>query len=400
MTDQPHDKQPQEQPEKKRQQKPKSRGHGEGSVFERKTDDRNKPFVAQIPLGRGQKKIVGYYATKQEAIVAKNKALQEIELVKRVRNSRQTLGDYLEYWLENVQRLSVRLSSYVQTRIMVNCHILPALGNIPIQKLTVRDVQRFVSKLQETLSAVHVRNVHGILHKALKKAVSEDLLRENVCDRVTLPRLETTERQALTQSQARQLIRAAKGSNWEVLLIVALTTALRHGELRALRWRDIDMDTGELHVRHTAGRVPGYGYVESEPKSKKSRRTVVLHAFVIETLKSHRVAQLEQRLKVGSTWQDRDLVFPGKTGNYFHKNTLYSNFHKILAKAGLPLMRIHDLRHSAATILLAMGVNIKVVQEILGHSNISMTLGIYGHVLPGMQEEAMKKWGNVLGERW
>ena len=285
-----------------------------------------------------------------------------------------------------------------QTRTMIRCHILPALGNIPIQKLTVRDVQRFVSKLQGTLSPVHVRNIHGILHKALKKAVSEDMLRENVCDRVTLPRLETNEMRALTQMQAQQLLQAARGSDWEALLIVALTTGLRHGELRALKWSDVDLDKGELHVQHTAGRVPGYGYIESEPKSKKSRRTVALHAFVIEILKSHRIAQLEQRLKVGGTWQDLNLVFPSKTGNYFHKGTLYRNFHKILAKAGLPLMRIHDLRHSAATILLAMGVNIKVVQEILGHSNISMTLGIYGHVLPGMQEEAMKKWGNILGE--
>src|SRR5260370_29008594 len=107
--------------------------------------------------------------------------------------------------------------------------------NIPIQKLTVRDVQQFVSKLQGSLSAVHVRNVHGLLHKALKNAVRENLLRENVCDRVTLPRIETLERKALTQSQAQQLIRAAKGSTIEVLLIVALTTGLRLGELRALR---------------------------------------------------------------------------------------------------------------------------------------------------------------------
>src|SRR5260370_19644250 len=128
MTDQLLNEQPQEQPAKKRQQRPKGRGHGEGSVFERKTGDRNKPWVAQIPLDRGQKRIVGYYATKPEAIKAKNKALQEIEQVKRVSNSRQTVREYLEYWLENVHRLSVRLSSYVQTLSMVKCHIFPALG--------------------------------------------------------------------------------------------------------------------------------------------------------------------------------------------------------------------------------------------------------------------------------
>jgi len=398
MTDQPHEKQPQDQPEKKRQQKPKGRGHGEGSVFERKGGDRSKPWVAQVPLGRGKKRTVGYYASKQEAITAKNKALHDLEQLKRVKSSRQTLGEYLEYWLEHVQRLSVKLSTYVQNRIVLKCHILPTLGNIPIQKLAVRDVQQFYSKLLVTLSAGRVRNVHAILHKALKNAVRENLLRENVCDRVTLPRRNTPERRSLTQDQAQKLVEAAKESKFEALLIVALTTGLRHGELRALTWHDVDLEKGEVHVRRSVLALEGHGNVESEPKTRGSRRTVALHAFVIDVLKNHRLALLEVRLKIGSGWVDRDLVFPNRIGDYFNKGTLYSNFHKLLAQAGLPRMRIHDLRHSTATLLLAMGVNIRVVQEVLGHSNISTTLGTYGHVLPGMQEDAMKKWGNVLEE--
>lgn len=397
MTDQHLNEQ--EQPEKKRQQKPKGRGHGEGSVFERKGGNRNKPWVAQIPLGGGKKRIVGYYSTKQGAITAKNKALQEIELMRRVKNSRQTLAMYLEYWLEHVQKNAVKLSSYVGIRTILNRHIIPALGHIPIQKLTVRDVQQFYGGLQLKLSKRYTKNIHNILHKALKDAVREDLLKENVCDRVTLPRLEVKERRSLTQSQAQQLLQAAKGSKLEVLVIVALTTGLRHGELRALRWSNVDLDRGELHVLRSALHLHGYGIIESEPKTKSSRRTVALHSFVVETLKEHRVDQLEQRLKAGSGWKNLDLVFPCRTGNYFSDSTLYRHFAKILSHAGLPPMHFHDLRHSAATILLAMGVNIKVVQEILGHSNISMTLGVYGHVLPGMQEEAMKKWGNVLGEQ-
>jgi integrase len=396
MTNQPHDEQPQEQP--KRHHKPKDRGHGEGSVFMRKGGDRNKPWVAQIPLGRGKKQTVGYYATKQEAVVAKNKALQDIEQLQRVKNSRQTLGEYLEYWLEHVHRLSVRLSTYVQNRALLKLHLIPALGNVPLQKLTARDVQQLYSKLQERLSAGRVKNLHVLLHKALKHAMEDNLVRENVCDRVTLPRMETDERPVLTQAQARLLVQAAKETRLETLLTVVVTTGMRHGELRALRWQDVDLDKKEIHVRYSSGWVPGYGNVQSEPKTKKGRRTIALHPFVVEALRSHRTEQLEQRLKAGAAWQDHDLVFPGRTGNYFNRPTLYKNFHKILAKAGLPRIRLHDLRHSAATILLAMGVNIRVVQEILGHSSISITLGIYGHVLPGMQEEAMQKWDNVLGE--
>lgn len=398
MTDQSQRQLP-EQPAKKRQQKPKGRGHGEGSVFERKTGDRNKPWVAQVSLGQGQKRIVGYYATKQEAIAAKNKALQEIEQLKRVKNSRQTLRVYLEYWFEHVHRLPIRLSTYVQHRSILKCHILPALGDLPLQKLTARDVQQFISKLQEHLSAGRVRTIHALLHQALEHAVNEDLLNANVCDRVTLPRLETKERPVLTQQQAQQFVQAARKSDLEALFVVALTTGLRHGELRALRWQQIDFEQGKIHVRRTAGDIDGYGTVESEPKSQKGRRTIIVHAFVLEILKRHRLNQLECRLKAGSAWRDLDLVFPSKTGNYFCKNTLYRNFAKILNKAGLPPMRVHDLRHSAATILLAMGVNIKVVQEILGHSNVSLTLKVYSHVLPGMQAEAMQKWENVLNEK-
>ena len=400
MTNEPQDDQAQGQPEKKRQQKPKGRSHGEGSVFERKNGDRNKPFVAQIPLGGGKKKIVGYYATKQEAVTAKNKALHEIEQIKRVGNTRQKVGEYLEYWLENIHRISVRLSSYVQTRNIIKHHLIPALGEIPIQKLTAREVQQFYGKLQEEhLSSQRIRSVHIALHKALKDAVQADLLRDNVCDRVTLPRLDTGERHPLTQTQAQQFIQAAKGNPWETLLIVALTTGLRRGELRALRWQDIDLEKRIVHIHRSAISVNGYGVVDSEPKTHKSKRNIVLHAFVIEMLKNHRRVQLEQRLKKGATWKDLDLVFPNRVGDYFCKDSLYRNFARILRKAGLPPMHIHDLRHSAATILLAMGVNIRVVQEILGHSNISTTLGIYGHVLPGMQEEAMKKCGKILGEQ-
>lgn len=398
MTDQ-FMKLPQEQPGKKRQQKPKGRSHGEGSVFERKTGDRNKPFVAQVPLGEGRKRIVGYYATRAEAVAAKNKALLEINQLKRIKNSRQTVKEYLHYWSEHVDRLSIRLSTYVEHCSMLNCHILPALGHILIQKLTARDVQQLISKLQGRLSAGRVRTIHALLHKALKHAVNEDILETNVCDRVTLPRLDTKERPVLSLQQAQQLVQAIRDHQLEALLIVALTTGLRHGELRALKWQDIDFEQQEIHVRHSASEIRGYGTVESEPKSRKSRRTVALHAFVVETLKSHRVAQLEFRLKAGGRWRDLNLVFPSSTGNYFVKNTIYRNFYTILHDAGLPQMHLHDLRHSAATILLAMGVNIKVVQEILGHSNVSLTLKVYGHVLPGMQEEAMKKWGNILGKQ-
>lgn len=143
-------------------------------------------------------------------------------------------------------------------------------------------------------------------------------------------------------------------------------------------------------------RVAGHGVVASEPKTASSRRKIALSPFVVSVLKEHRVRQLEMRLQAGAKWTENDLVFCNIYGNFLHPARLYIMFHKVLEEAGMPFIRFHDLRHSAATILLSIGINVKVVQEMLGHSRISMTLDTYSHVLPGMQEEAVEKISNLF----
>src|SRR6266487_4384605 len=178
------------------------------------------------------------------------------------------------------------------------------------------------------------------------------------------------------------LLESVRKHRLEMLLTMAVVTGMRRGELLALRWSNIDFEHQTLLVLHTVDYIPGYGYVETEPKTKTGKRRISLPSFLIDMLKQHRVQQLEQRLKVGDAWENRDLVFPDLHGGYFNPNYLLRVFKKLLNEAGLPHMPFHDLRHSAATILLSMGVNIKVVQELLGHSNISITLGTYAHLLP------------------
>ncbi|MGZ3611089.1 MAG: site-specific integrase, partial [Ktedonobacteraceae bacterium] len=170
-------------------------------------------------------------------------------------------------------------------------------------------------------------------------------------------------------------------------------TGMRRGELLGLKWEDLTLteSNGSLQVRRSMTRVAGHGVVTSEPKTASSRRKIALSPFVIRVLKEHRVRQLEMRLQAGTKWIENDLVFCNAYGNFLHPARLYMMFHKVLAEADVQNIRFHDLRHSAATILLSMGVNVKVVQEMLGHSRISMTLDTYSHVLPGMQEEAVEK---------
>jgi len=164
----------------------------------------------------------------------------------------------------------------------------------------------------------------------------------------------------------------------------------------ALRWSDIDFEKGMLHVQRTVSHIPGNSYFESEPKTKSGRRRIILPGVTIEALKVHRVCQDKARLEAGEKWRDREIVFANYSGGFLRGDTVLDLFYQLLKDAGLPPMRFHDLRHSAATILFAAGVNPKVIQELLGHSTISITLEVYSHVLPSMQQEAAGKMDDIF----
>lgn len=201
----------------------------------------------------------------------------------------------------------------------------------------------------------------------------------------------------LSADQARRLIKHVRGHRIEMLLTMAVVTGMRRGELLALRWSDIDFDRGRLLVMHTVDFIAGYGYVEGKPKTAAGKRVISLPAFLVDMLKLHRAQQLRQQDTVEG-WGNHDLVFPNLSGGYLHPNHMGEMFRNLLKEAGLPHMHFHDLRHSAATILLCMGVNIKAIQELLGHSDISITLRTYSHLLPSMQQEVVEKWDDLFWE--
>jgi integrase len=194
------------------------------------------------------------------------------------------------------------------------------------------------------------------------------------------------------------LLEAAKENRLLCLLTLALATGMREGELLALHWQEIDLEKRVLQVRYTVGYINHQGIVISEPKTENGRRSITLPQFAVDELRRHRERQAQARETAGEKWKEHGLVFTNRNGRNIDRNYLRVLFKKLLKKAGLPDIRFHDLRHSAATILLSMGVPAKVVQEILGHSSISITLNIYAHVLPGMQEEAMEKMDDWFGD--
>lgn len=373
------------------------RGHGEGSIYRRK-DGR---WTAEISL-EGRKSKFLYGKTRKEVQEKLKTALYEQQQGMLVTGPQQKVGQFLSHWLEDVHKQSIRPRTYERYEEIVRLHLVPEIGHHHIQKLSPQNLQAFYKKkLEDGLSATTVISFHNLLHKALETAVRWNLLARNPCDLVSPPRRKHFEIQPLSIQQIRQFLAVTRGHRQEALFILALATGMRRGELLGLKWQDIDLERGTLQVRRILtripGKLPGKGFEEAEPKTDKGRRSIVLPSFAVEALRQHRLRQREAKLKAGPAWRDHDYVFCTPIGTHLNPTRdVLDVLKSFLKQAGLPDIRFHDLRHSSATMLLGMKVHPKIVQEILGHSQIAITMDIYSHILPTMQEEAMNKLNDVL----
>ena len=305
----------------------KRRAQGEGSVFQRK-DGR---WVMQIWLGDKYKQV--YVKSEKEGIKKLREAQRELEQGILPTGPDQTLKQYIEYWLEEVHKPTIRLSSYVKYRKIINSYIIPVLGDMKLQKLTPQHINSlYRQKEKDGLQSSTINTIHGVLHRALDNAVKWGYVARNVCDSVSPPRIVKHEIKPLTMEQASKLLEVVRGHRLEMLLTLALTTGMRRGELLALRWSDVDLENGNIQVRRTVDIIPKHGYVENEPKTARSKRMIVLAPFAVDMLKQHRIQQLELRLKVGSNWQDKNLVFTGLQGSYLNPNHLPHMMEKVLSK--------------------------------------------------------------------
>ena len=271
------------------------------------------------------------------------------------------------------------------------------LGRKAIAHLTPQEVELlYAQKLAEGLSATTVHHLHAVLHRALEKAMRQGMVARNVCDLVDAPRMKRHHMQVYDADQAKILLEAVAGDRFEALYVLALTTGMREGELLALRWDDVKLDLGTLSVRATLQNLGGH-LALGEPKTAQSRRQIRLTPRAVAALRQHHLRQAEERLLMGPAWHDQGLVFPNRLGGLMDGlNFLKQGYYRILEKAGLPRIRFHDLRHTAATLLLRQGVNPKVVSEMLGHAQVSITLDIYSHVLPDMQDAAVQAMEKAL----
>lgn len=368
----------------------KKRGQNEGGLTERPDGTQMAQFTIE-----GKRK-TKYFKTKKEA---KNWLIEMQNKVKTgysLSSTKITLNEFLSEYLNSIQT-TIRPKTIIQYRRIVNNHINPFLGNYKLDELKPHHIQNFYnSKLEKGTSERTVILIHAVLHKALRQAVLWGILGWNPSDAVIKPKKKKTEIKVLNDVQVRNLLLVAKGSSIEVLIHTAITTGLRFGELLGLKWSDLDWNNRTLQIQRQVYFLPKKGNVFAELKTKASQRTIVLGKSTLELLKSHWKEQQIFKAESKGNWHDLDLVFPSQTGNPNDKGNLSRRFKKLLETAGLPSIRFHDLRHTAATLMLLQGINPKIVQERLGHSDISMTLNTYSHVLPSMQQDAADKIDELI----
>lgn len=376
----------------------KRRGHGEGGLWQR-PDGRWEALLhtGYTPDGkRKRRKAVRH--TKTAAAAALKEMGAEEEQGLNPDASRWTVADWLQRWIETEVTATVRPRTQEQYASVVNGHLIPALGNVPLRKLTASDIRAYMKgKLDGGLAARTVGNHHIILRRALEIATRYQYIERNPARLVSSPRYQRYKAQPLTPEEMRQFLGACEGHRLQALFLLSAATGMRIGEVLGLTWEAVDLDAGTVRVEHTLYRIGGE-FQLAEPKTEQSRRSIAIPAQVVVALQAHRKRQIEERLASPVWMNEWGLVFTGVHGQPVGDRVVRYEFAALLEAAKITgrRIRLHDLRHGAATYMLATGVPMKVVQEVLGHSQMSITADTYSHVLPELQREAADRIGSVL----
>ena len=364
----------------------RKRGNGEGSIYP--VRDKNGRIIGY----RGSYWIYSAEGPKRRYLSGKQREDVADKLVKALSNRADglvfdaenlTVGEYLKRWLTDSVKGSVRCSTYESYQRQVERYVVPTIGRIKLTKLAHMHVQGLYRQMQDRgLSARTVQYTHAVLHRALKQAVRWSMVPRNVCEAVDVPQVSREEMQPLTAEQARTLLQIAGGERLEALYVLAVHTGMRPGELLGLRWQDVTL--GDAGGTLQLNRALSDGELTT-PKTKGSRRRIRLSAGSAKALRAHRKRQLEERMQKAGLWQDQDLVFPSSVGTPLSHRNVVRSFKALLKRAGLPpSIRLYDLRHTCATLLLSRNVHPKYVQELLGHASIALTLDTYSHIIEGM----------------
>ena len=376
----------------------KRRSNGEGNIRKRKDGRWEGRYTAGHDPVTGKQVFKNVLGKTQAEVKEKlQKALAQAGKIDFTKTGKYTVVAWMNEWFENVAKIKVRPSSHQTYRGYIDHHIAPNIGNIPLEKLSTMDLQKLYRKLMNKgrverieaehqpkgLSAKTVRNINQVISSAMDFAVAQKIILENPCKAVALPKVEHKEMQTIPAEQLQAFLQEAKATGVYEMYYIELATGLRRGELLGLKWQDIDWKNGIIKVRRQVARVDGQ-IVEAPLKTKNSYRTVTISQQAIEVLKQQKEKTHDQ------------YVFPSPNGGPISPDSVNNMLKRVLARAGIPKVRFHDLRHTFATIALQNGVDIKTVSGMLGHFSAGFTLDTYAHVTTAAQKEAADTIGQVL----
>ncbi len=338
--------------------------------------------------------------TKRVAQQRMHELLHTLEQGAYIKPTRLTVAQFLEEWLRDYVRTNTAPRTAERYQEIVRIHLIPALGSFPVLVLQPHHIQKYYGSALESgrrdgkggLSAQTVHHHRRVLYEALKYGVKHGILVRNVAEAVDAPRPEHKELGILAASDVQLILDACKETPYYVLFFTLAYTGLRRSELLGLRWEDVDLQKSTLSVVRSLHQLRGGKYIFSEPKTKRSRRQIALSPSLAIVLWEHRLKQEHARKLLGRPLESTDLAFSHPDGRPIRPDSVTRAFPEIAKSVGLRDVRLHDLRHAHATILLQQGVNPKIVQERLGHSSVSTTLDIYSHVLPGLQQAAARQF--------
>jgi integrase len=375
------------------------RSSGESSIYKGE-DGRWHGFVSMGKKENGRRDRRHVSSAKRTDVVVKVRALEakrDAGIVEAAGRS-PSVGDWLDHWLDNIAARRVRARTLESYRSTVRLHLRPGIGHHRLGRLQPEHLERLYGALADNgLSPASILRVHRVISRALRVASQRGKVARNVATLVDPPTVKRPQTALpLNAEEARLVMAAAQAHRNAARWTVALALGLRQSEALGLRWTDVDLDNGTLSVRRGLHRVGGRGLVYEEPKAERSRRTLALPEQLVAALRTHRATQLEERIAAGPLWEDNDLVFAQANGRPIERKSDWHSWKALLREAGVREVRLHDGRHTAATLLLSEGVHPRVVMEVLGHAQMRTTTDTYSHVMPALGRDAAERMGNAL----
>ena len=375
-----------------------------GRIIRRKGSN-NYTIVLQLGLdpatGKRKQQWITAGPSKREAEKQMAKLIHELDSGQYIKPDKITVAQYLRRWLVECGKPRLTLRSYERYNGIIERNLIPAIGKIHLVELRPEHIQRhYTNMVDRGLAARTIRYDHIVLHGALKMAVKWQLLPRNVADAVEPPKARNSEMQTWDSDEAATFLEAAKPTPYHVLFYAALYTGARRSELLGLSWRHVDLLYSQINIERGLHWTKDKGYIFTQPKSAKGKRTIALSPSLVLLLKEHRKKQECARLLIGKSLTEDDLVFAHEDGSPLFPNSVSRAWTMLASNVGIKLIRFHDARHTHASLLLKQGAHPRVVQERLGHSTIATTLDVYSHVTPGLQETVAARFDEAMSSKY